>query len=135
MKNPILLFVCLLPVVFIHAQGSDTSAHATMILPVRRPNVPAYMIDGFQVSNAASTDGIICWVPMPILRMEGTTIITSAQLKRLPQRNINAIAGTVAGVDSRAGQIPNIRGARQDATAYYIDGVRIREVELTGEIK
>jgi hypothetical protein len=51
---------------------------------------------------------------------------TSKEIMALPQRNANAIANTVAGVDSRAGATPTIRGARADGTAYYIDGVRVQ---------
>jgi hypothetical protein len=50
---------------------------------------------------------------------------TSKEIMALPQRNANMIANTVAGVDSRAGQTPNFRGARADGTAYYVDGVRV----------
>lgn len=51
---------------------------------------------------------------------------TAQEIMRLPQRNANSIANTVAGVDSRAGATPNFRGARADGTAYYIDGVRVQ---------
>jgi outer membrane receptor for ferrienterochelin and colicin len=54
-------------------------------------------------------------------------IFTREELTRLPQRNINSIVNLVAGVDSRAGQTPNIKGARADGTAYYIDGVRVMD--------
>ncbi|MCZ2141362.1 MAG: carboxypeptidase regulatory-like domain-containing protein [Bacteroidia bacterium] len=49
----------------------------------------------------------------------------------LPQRSVNMIANTVAGVDARAGATPNIRGARADGTAYYIDGVRVQAGSVT----
>lgn len=51
---------------------------------------------------------------------------TATEIMRLPQRNINSVANTVAGVDSRAGQTPTFRGARADGTAVYIDGVRVQ---------
>jgi hypothetical protein len=50
----------------------------------------------------------------------------SKEIMRLPQRNVNNIANLAAGVDSRAGGTPNIRGARADGTAYYIDGIRVQ---------
>jgi hypothetical protein len=46
------------------------------------------------------------------------------QLMKMPIRNINKIAATVAGVDSRNGETPIIRGA-VGGTAYFIDGVRV----------
>ncbi len=51
---------------------------------------------------------------------------TAKEIMALPQRNPNAIANTVAGVDSRAGSTPTFRGSRADGTAYYIDGVRVQ---------
>ncbi len=45
---------------------------------------------------------------------------------KLPTRSANMIANTFAGVDARSGGTPNIRGARADGTAYYIDGVRVQ---------
>jgi hypothetical protein len=50
----------------------------------------------------------------------------SKEIMALPQRSVNMVANTVAGVDARAGGTPNFRGARADGTAYYIDGVRVQ---------
>jgi hypothetical protein len=49
------------------------------------------------------------------------------ELLRMSRRNVNSVAGTVAGVDSRPGtnEVPHIRGAASSGTAYYVDGVRI----------
>jgi hypothetical protein len=55
----------------------------------------------------------------------GVYTFTSGELLSLPQRNINSIVGTVAGVVSVDGNTPNINGARADGTAYCIDGVRV----------
>jgi outer membrane receptor for ferrienterochelin and colicin len=49
----------------------------------------------------------------------------NAELLRMPVRDVNQIANTVSGVDSRAGGIPNIRGAASSGTAYFVDGVRV----------
>lgn len=57
----------------------------------------------------------------------GIHTFNQQQINALPQRNINSVAGIVAGVDSRNGQTPNIKGARADGTAYFIDGIRINE--------
>ncbi len=51
---------------------------------------------------------------------------TAKEIMALPQRNVNMIANTVAGVTTRAGATPTFRGARADGTAYYIDGVRVQ---------
>lgn len=51
-----------------------------------------------------------------------TTIIMGS-----PVRNINSIANAPMGVESRGGSTPNIRGARAEGSAYYIDGVRVSQ--------
>ncbi len=58
----------------------------------------------------------------------GYTTLTQQRLQRLPVRNINQVAGTIAGVDSWAGETPNIRGARAEGTAYFVDGVRVNSL-------
>jgi hypothetical protein len=49
----------------------------------------------------------------------------SDQLTRMARKDINGIAATVAGVDARPGEIPNIRNAGTSGTAYFVDGVRV----------
>ncbi len=51
--------------------------------------------------------------------------VTAEQIAKMPQRNANAVATTVGGVFSLDGERGSIRGARSDATAYFIDGVRV----------
>ncbi len=51
--------------------------------------------------------------------------ITAEQIEKMPQRNANAVATTVGGVFSQDGERGSVRGARSDATAYFIDGVRV----------
>lgn len=51
--------------------------------------------------------------------------ITAKEIMASPQRNVNGLANTALGVNSRNGATPNIRGSRADGTAYYIDGVRV----------
>ena len=45
------------------------------------------------------------------------SVITSKELLRMPQRNINNISGTSSGT---------IHGSRAEGTAYYIDGIRVQ---------
>jgi hypothetical protein len=97
------------------------------------PSRTIYYIDGINLDSADAGVGIRCYFPIPVVWTAGVIVFDCKQLNRLPQRNVNAVAGIVAGVDSRAGQIPNIRGARPEGTAYYIDGIRVRSTELAIE--
>ena len=53
--------------------------------------------------------------------------ISQEQIKALPTRNVQSIASTTAGVyQGDEGGGLNIKGGREDATEYYIDGIRVR---------
>jgi len=66
----------------------------------------------------------------PLVRADETTqgeIVTSTEIRQLPTRSINALAATGAGVASNdEGAELNIRGARSNATYYYVDGIRVQ---------
>jgi hypothetical protein len=51
--------------------------------------------------------------------------ITAEEIAKMPNRDANAVATTVGGVFSQDGERGSVRGARDDATATYIDGVRV----------
>lgn len=127
MKSVLTLFLLLVSVAFTKAQNivEDSSSQSH---PVNRnQELRGYYIEGLRVVTTNTPVFMGCGIDMPVYKIGGTTTFSRQQLMNLPQRNVNSIAGTVAGVDSRNGEIPNIRGARQDGTAYYVDGIRIIE--------
>ena len=50
--------------------------------------------------------------------------LSEKEIKRLPTRSVNDIAGLTAGVNVTRGGV-SFRGSRADGTAYFIDGVRV----------
>jgi len=54
--------------------------------------------------------------------------MTFEEIQSAPIREVNAIAAQTAGVitTGREGDDLNIRGSRGDATAYYVDGIKVR---------
>ena len=53
--------------------------------------------------------------------------VTREDLARMPGRSAASIASTVGGVQSDAnGNITSVRGSRDDASYYYIDGIKVR---------
>lgn len=52
--------------------------------------------------------------------------VTSEEIAKMPNRSANSIASTVGGVFSADGERGRVRGAREDATEMYIDGVKVR---------
>ncbi|MEM9885756.1 MAG: carboxypeptidase-like regulatory domain-containing protein [Bacteroidota bacterium] len=66
---------------------------------------------------------------VPLVEADNTTqgqTITSEQIRNLPTRNINALAATTAGLSSvDEGEAVYARGARDNSTDYYVDGIRV----------
>lgn len=65
---------------------------------------------------------------IPLISKDQTTSgasITAEEISKMPNRSADAVAATVGGVFSADGERGNVRGARSDATAVYIDGVRV----------
>jgi hypothetical protein len=63
---------------------------------------------------------------MPVIQSTGKTYDSDA-ITKMARKDINGIASTTAGVESRpgSGEIPSIRGAGAAGTAYFVDGVRV----------
>jgi len=88
----------------------------------------------FQNVSLESNDGgkeldpVVITSKKPLIDPDGVNKTTKSakEIMALPQRNVNMIANTVAGVSTRAGATPTFRGSRSDGTAYYIDGVRVQ---------
>jgi hypothetical protein len=52
--------------------------------------------------------------------------VTREEFQNMPSKDINSVASTTAGVFQKdEGTALNIRGARQEGTAYYIDGQKV----------
>ncbi len=55
------------------------------------------------------------------------TTITQEEIQAAPTRDVRAVAATTAGVFQKdEGDALNIRGSRDNATTYYIDGIKVR---------
>ncbi len=70
---------------------------------------------------------------VPIVERDNTTqgqTLTSDQIRELPVKNLAAIAAMTAGVAVGADGAINIKGSRSDANAYYVDGVRVRSIDI-----
>jgi outer membrane receptor for ferrienterochelin and colicin len=69
----------------------------------------------------------------PLIELDQTTsggMVTSEKIKNLPSKNVNAIASTTAGLSSVDEGAISVRGSRTDATAYYVDGIRVSSAAL-----
>ncbi len=65
---------------------------------------------------------------IPLIEKDNTASgasVTAEEISKMPNRSANAVATTVGGVFSQDGERGSVRGARGDATATFIDGVRV----------
>lgn len=65
---------------------------------------------------------------IPLFESDQTTnqtTVDSKQIEKMPNRSANAVAATIGGVFSADGERGSVRGERGEATAMYIDGVKV----------
>ena len=90
------------------------------------------VIDGIIIARNQTTYKNISMISTSGVELKCAVIKQKAELvdregkAGMATRSTNIITRVFSGVDSRNGSTPNIRGARVDGTAYYIDGVRVQ---------
>lgn len=65
---------------------------------------------------------------VPLISKDNTQqggTVTSEEISKMAGRSPEAVASTVGGVYQEDGQVKSIRGSRDGATVYYIDGVKV----------
>jgi hypothetical protein len=72
----------------------------------------------------------VVFYKVPLIDKDGGAsggTVTREDLARMPGRSAASIATTVGGVQTDGnGEISSVRGSRDDATYYYIDGIKVR---------
>ena len=66
---------------------------------------------------------------VPLIDKDNTSTggtVTSEEISKMAGRSAEAVASTVGGVYQEDGEVKSVRGARTDATVYFIDGVKVR---------
>ena len=73
---------------------------------------------------------IVTEYKVPLIEQDNTTsgkVITSDDIRNLPTKDVTALAATAAGLSQAdEGDAVTVRGSRDNATDYYIDGIRVR---------
>ena len=89
----------------------------------------------FELSEEAlETDAIVVVAEKPLINKNVTnsnTIVTAADIEKLPLRTVNSIVSQQAGVVNQAGNL-YVRGSRLDAVAFYLDGVLVNDALFGG---
>lgn len=79
-------------------------------------------------SSTVLDEVVVVAYKVPLIEQDQTSsgqTLTSDQIKNLPTRSVNTIVATTVGASSIDGGAVNIKGARSNATNYYIDGIRV----------
>jgi Ca-activated chloride channel family protein len=81
---------------------------------------------------------VTCLYRVPLLNFSNgysmNSTITREDISRLPTRTVNGIASTVGGVTTteETGEL-HFRGSRANDVAYYVDGIRVRNVNAVSK--
>lgn len=85
------------------------------------------------IKMSASTQDIeevvVVGYQVPLIDKDNTQqggTVTSEEISKMAGRSPEAIASTVGGVYQEDGNVKSVRGSRDGATVYYIDGVKVR---------
>lgn len=118
MKTLVLFYLTITVSCSCFAQATHQPATAKAYDP-RQPKQEQHL-------NSESIASIYRSRDMPVLQSTGKTF-NAETITRMARRDVNGIASTVAGVESRpgTGETPSIRGAGAAGTAYFVDGVRV----------
>jgi outer membrane receptor protein involved in Fe transport len=98
----------------------DIFANGTKYLNIEMSQVSAEQGGGQALQQVVVRAG----KPM-IEKDNNSKTIGSKDITKLPTRSLNAIAGTTSGANQTSGGGISFLGSRTDATAYFVDGVRV----------
>ncbi|HFA50692.1 MAG TPA: TonB-dependent receptor [Bacteroidetes bacterium] len=110
-------------VVFSYTGYQDKKISGVVITSGKTNRLDAKIRSGIDLKE------VIVTYKRPLISQDETTqgqVFSSDDIKKLPTRNVNAMASLGAGASSGDdGEAISIRGSRTNATNYYIDGVRV----------
>lgn len=111
----------------VYSFGYDTFRVSGVMIPAGGNILLDIEVIPINMSTTLGSDGLK-YYRVPLIEQDHTTqgsTLTSEQIRSLPTRNINALAAHTAGVTSSDGNDVNVRGSRNGATNYYVDGIRV----------
>lgn len=82
-----------------------------------------------QSSTQEIEEVVVVEYTVPLIDKDNTQqggTVTSEEISKMAGRSPESVASTVGGVYQEDGEVKSVRGAREDATVYYIDGVKVR---------
>jgi len=107
---------------------SYTGYAKSVITDVRVAAAQNNFLDAPLSSSSIIDEIVVTGYKVPLIEQDKTSggqTLTSDQIMNLPTRSVNAVVATTAGTSSIDGGGINIKGSRDNATNYYIDGIRV----------
>lgn len=90
------------------------------------PNAPTIQDFNMQEESTTLTEVVITYEAPLIDKTKSSKVTTSEDIVNMAVRDITSVAAQAAGVTVNANGGTNIRGARDEGTVYFIDGVKVR---------
>lgn len=90
------------------------------------PNTPTIQDFKMQEESTTLTEVVITYEAPLIDKTKSSKVTTSEDIVNMAVRDITSVAAQAAGVTVNANGGTNIRGARDEGTVYFIDGVKVR---------
>ena len=89
------------------------------------PNAPT--LQDFKMREATSElDEVVITYEAPLIdKTKSSKVTTAEDIQNMAVRDITSVAAQAAGVTQNADGSTNIRGARDEGTVYFIDGVKV----------
>ena len=81
-----------------------------------------------ETSSLQIEEVVVIEYVVPLIDKDNTQsggTITSDDIAKMSGRSADAVVATVGGVYQENGNVMSVRGAREEATVYYIDGVKV----------
>lgn len=104
--------------------GSSTQIQKNVVLTTGIINLNS-KLDAGLMTEFVVTESKVAIVKVDQTQQGGS--ITSAQIMKMPTRDISGLVGSIAGVStSPTDGAVTIKGARANQTDYYVDGMRVR---------
>ena len=98
--------------------GVEVSANSTKYLNIE--------ISQKSSENSEQLGPVVVRAGKPLIEKDkNSKTLSSKDIAKLPTRNLNAIAGTTSGANQGSNGGISFLGSRTDATAYFVDGVRV----------
>ncbi len=78
------------------------------------------------VEETSTLQEVVIEYTRPLIETRTTSVVTSEDIQNMAVRDVAAVAAQSAGVNVDANGNTSIRGARDEGTVYFIDGVKVR---------